>query len=294
MKSAAVVFNPLAGRKRLQALLPDVLDNLKQSGFEADSLPTRGPGDAESRAREAVAGGAETVFALGGDGTLRECAAGVLGSKSFLAFLPTGTMNVMALELGVPGRAVKAARTYANAREARLGVGLANGTPFLMQASAGVDAFLIGSLRPNEKRSLGRVSAVPAIVRSLAKYHFPSFEVESDTGVRPATLAVASNIAHYGGPFELTPGARSDGTSLELFLFSGRGRGAAIVFGLALLLGFHSKLRATSLERIRTATIKAGPDVPFQVDGDVLAPARDRPLAISLAPETVRMLVPMS
>lgn len=257
-------------------------------------MPTRGPGDAESRAREAVAGGAETIFALGGDGTLRECAAGILGSNVTLGFLPTGTMNVMALELGIRGGAVEVAGAYANAREIRLGVGLADRTPFLMQATAGIDAFLISSLRPNEKRWLGQVAAVPAIVRTLAKYHFPSFEIESEAGIHSATLAVVSNIARYGGPFELTPQARSDGTSLELFLFSGRGRGAAIKFGLSLLLGRHSKLRAASFERIRAATITAGPDVPFQIDGDVLRHAPGRPLEISLAAETLRVLVPVS
>jgi len=291
---AAVVFNPLAGRRRFRGLLPEVLAGLRRSGFEAAPVPTRGPGDAEGLARDAAAGGAETIFALGGDGTLRECAAGILGSNAALGFLPTGTMNVMALELGVRGRAVDVARAYAKAREIRLGVGLADGTPFLMQASTGIDAFLIGSLRPNEKRWLGQVSAVPAIVRALAKYHFPSFEVESETGIHSATLAVASNIARYGGRFELTSQARSDGTSLELFLFSGRGRGAAIKFGLSLLLGRHSKLRAASFERIRAATITAGPDVPFQIDGDVLRHAPGRPLEISLAAETLRMLVPAS
>jgi len=233
---------------------------------------------------------------MGGDGTLRECAAGILGSDASLAFLPTGTMNVMALELGVPSRAVEAARGYANAREVRLGVGLAAGTPFLMQVSAGIDAALIRSLRPKEKQWLGRVSVVPAIVRALAGYGFPLFEVESASGVQSVTLVVASNIRRYGGPFVLTPRATSDGTGLELFLFSGRGRGAAITFGLSLLLGRHSRIRTTSVKRIREATITAGANVPFQMDGDILglSPGRAAPqsLAVSLSAETLRVLVP--
>ncbi len=294
MKSAAVVFNPLAGKRRSPALLAKVLDGLRQSGFDAAPIPTRGPGDAESRAREAAAGGAEAVFALGGDGTLRECAAGILGSQTALAFLPTGTMNVMALELGVPAQPVNAAHAYAGARETRLGVGLAGETPFLMQASAGVDAFLIASMRPREKKWLGWASAIPAILRSLANYPFPSFEVESETGVRHVTLAVASNIHRYGGPFKLTPRARRDGTSLQLFLFSGSGRGGAIRFALSLLLGRHLRLRESALEPVRRAIFTAEPDVPFQVDGDLLPPNAGRRLEVSLATDTLRVLVPPS
>ncbi len=290
MRSAVVVFNPLAGKQRSQALLTKLLASLQQSGFEATPIPTRGPGDAESRAREAAAEGVDTVFALGGDGTLRECAAGILGSETALAFLPTGTMNVMALELGVPVRPIGAALAYAGARETRLGVGLAGETPFLMQASAGVDAFLIASLRPREKKWLGWASVVPAILRSLARYPFPVFEVESQSRTHRVTLAVASNILRYGGPFKLTP--RTDDGKLQLFLFSGRGRGGAVRFALSLLLGRHLRLRESALEPTRQVKLRAGPEVPFQIDGDVLAREPGRPLVVSLAQDTLRLLLP--
>lgn len=294
MQSAAVVFNPLAGRRRLRAVVPEVLAALGTVGFDAVALPTRGPGDAEQRAREAVAGGAAVVFALGGDGTLRECAGGVLGSEASLAFLPSGTMNVMALELGIRGAPVAAARSYAETRERRLGVGLAGASPFLMQVSAGVDAFLISSLRSREKRLLGRASVVPAVLRSLAGYSFPPFAVHTDTGAHQATLAVASNIARYGGPFTLTPGARCDGESLELYCYSGRGRSAAVRFALALLVGRHLSLDKSSVETIRAATFDADGRVPFQIDGDVLALAPERRLEVTLAPDTLRFLAPAS
>lgn len=292
MLSAALVFNPLAGKGRLRSIVPAVIENLRRSGYDAVAVPTRGPGDAEARARDAVAGDAEVVFALGGDGTLRECACGILGSGACLAFLPSGTMNVMALEFAIPARPVAAARSYATAREVHLGVGLAGESPFLMQVSAGVDAFLIGSLRSREKRMLGRAAVVPAILRSLARYSFPPFEVRTDAGSQRGTLAVASNILRYGGPFQLTPGARSDGSSLELFVFSGRGRSAAIAFALSLLVGRHLRLAASSVTTVRAATFVAGARVPFQIDGDVLAIAPGRPLAVSLSSETLRFLAP--
>lgn len=271
-----------------------MLENLRWSGYDAEAVPTRGAGDAEHQARHSAARGAEVIFALGGDGTLRECAGGLLGSGATLAFLPSGTMNVMALEFGIRGRCAAAARSYRYAREIRSRVGLAAGSAFLMQVSAGVDAFLIASLRPREKKLLGRAAAVPAILRSLVYYPFSPFEVDSESGVHKVTLAVASNIARYGGPFKLTPGVRSDGSRFDLFLYSGRGRAAAIRFALSLLVGRHLGLRASSVESLRSATFRAGTGVPFQVDGDVLAWPPDQPLAISIATETLAVLVPMS
>ena len=259
----------------------------------AQAVPTRAPGDAEHRARECAHSGADVVFALGGDGTLRECAAGVLGTETGLGFLPSGTVNVMALELGVPAGAIRAARAYEEAHEIRFGVGLAGPVPFLMQVSAGIDAFLIHSLQAREKRWLGRVAILPAVLRALARYRCPLFTVTSESGTHTVTLAVASNISRYGGPFRLTPGALSDGSGLELFLYSGRGRSAALRFGLALLVGKHLKLNGSRLERVRAARLMAPSEVPLQIDGDVL-PGSDRPLEVSVASRTIRMLVPAS
>jgi diacylglycerol kinase family enzyme len=162
-----------------------------------------------------------------------------------------------------------------------------------MQVSAGVDAFLIASLRSREKRLLGRAAVVPAILRSLARYSFPPFEVRTEAGTLPATLAVASNIRRYGGPFELTPRARADGNGLELFVFSGRGKTAAVRFALSLLVGRHLGLERSSVTSIRTATFDARANVPFQVDGDVLETETGRPLEVSLASETLRFLAPV-
>jgi diacylglycerol kinase family enzyme len=265
---------------------------LFESGFDAEPYPSRSAGDATFQARRAALEGVEVVFAMGGDGTLRECAAGLLGSQPALGFLPSGTINVMALELAVPAGPAKAARAYSNATCRDFGVGLAGKAPFLMQVSAGVDAFLIGALRPAEKKLLGKASSVPAIVRSLLGYSFPAFEVTSPSGTRSVTLAVASNVRRYGGPWRLTPDARSDGKGLELFCFSGRGRVAVIRLALALLTGRHLGLPGSSIERVGSASFTPVPALPFQIDGDVLERPVKGPLEVGLSERGIRVLVP--
>lgn len=292
MRSAALVFNPVAGRGRLGRRIGRVVEALREGGFETRPLATRSAGDGEKRAREAASAGAEVVFALGGDGTLRECAAGLAGSETALAFLPAGTTNVMALEWGLPRNPVKAARAHAHSVEREFGLGLAGSTPFVMQASAGVDAFLISALKRGEKRLLGSAAAVPAVLRSLIGYSFPTFEVTTPRGRRSATLAVASNIKRYGGPWRLTPQARSDGQSLELYCYSGRGRAAAIRMALALVAGRHLELAASSVERAERVEIDSAPGQPFQLDGDLLPRPATGQLAIAGSTRRLRVLAP--
>ena len=42
------------------------------------------------------------ICAIGGDGTVNEVVNGMAGSDGPLAVIPTGTVNVLALELGIP------------------------------------------------------------------------------------------------------------------------------------------------------------------------------------------------
>ena len=92
-----IVFNPVAGSRRrsrllcAMALLP-----------AARLAETAGPGHAEALARAAAQAGEDCVVAAGGDGTIAEVAAGLMGHATALGILPLGTANVLSLELGLP------------------------------------------------------------------------------------------------------------------------------------------------------------------------------------------------
>ena len=53
-----------------------LIEILGRGGFAVEARPTSAPGDATRLARVAVDENADVVFSLGGDGTLREVAAG--------------------------------------------------------------------------------------------------------------------------------------------------------------------------------------------------------------------------
>jgi YegS/Rv2252/BmrU family lipid kinase len=284
-----LIFNPVAGRRRAERLAGPVLEALRAGGFEVEPRPTQRAGHASEIAREAAAGGAAQVFAMGGDGTLREVAAGLLGSATAMGILPVGTTNVVALALGVPLEPLVAARAMAGFVRRPMDVGLANGQPFLMQCTAGFDAVLMARLRGDWKARWGKAAVVAQGLSAWLRYDYPQIEIRVDGERRQSRHVAVCNLAQYAGKFRIAPGARCDDRQLDLRLLSG-GRWTTLCSFAALALGVRSP--RSEFLRPRRVEILGPPTVPLQVDGDVLHAAF--PVVVELAQERVIVLAPSS
>lgn len=78
MQRILLVYNPTAGRRRQAAFLADLVARLEAGGATVDPVPTESAGHATALARRAAAERFDAVVALGGDGTVREVAAGLM------------------------------------------------------------------------------------------------------------------------------------------------------------------------------------------------------------------------
>jgi hypothetical protein len=92
------------------------------------------------------------VVAAGGDGTVNEVANGLLGSDLPLAVMPTGTINVLARELGLGRSVQQVAHAILEGRVGLVWPGLANGRAFLLMAGIGFDAAVVAAVSPPLKR----------------------------------------------------------------------------------------------------------------------------------------------
>lgn len=298
-----LIVNRAAGSALNDRLLASLDALFAREGIHVDAAFTAAPGDATRLARAAAEEGADVVFALGGDGTLREAAEGLLGTGVPLGPLPGGTANVLRLALGLPRDPLAAAERACRLEPRMLDVGLvrsgagetARERAFLMMASAGLDARVLARLSPQGKRRFGRGHV---LVRGLAEwwaYDYPGLRVEVAGEVHRASFAAVSNIPHYGGPFRLAPSARTDDRALDLLLFRGAGRAATLGFAWSLLRGGHLARADVTVLPIREAVLRGPEAAPerldLQVDGDPLPdPA---PVTVLLAPEPLPILAPV-
>jgi len=160
-KKILMIVNPRAGKNKPAEPLLRAASVLSEQGYLLSIRFTGGQGDATAIARE-EAEGYDICLAVGGDGTLNEVAAGLLGLENppLFAYFPQGSTNDFAASLKIPADPVAAAWAMLHGEERKLDVGFWNGRSFLYVASFG--AFTRSSYTASQtaKNALGHFAYI--------------------------------------------------------------------------------------------------------------------------------------
>ena len=290
MRRALLLYNPVSGRRRHRRLLPRILEALREGGLETEARPSPGPGGATREARQAgIAGAVDVVIAYGGDGTVREVADGLLGTSVALGVLPGGTTNVVSIAFGLGTDPVAAARRLGSLAAAPIDVGLCGDHPFLMQASSGVEAYLMARLDSRLKARLGFGGPFLQAFGALVRYSYPAIEFEADGRADAATGIMVCNISEVAGPYRMAPEGHFDDGRLEMLVFRGRTRAAVAGFAMDLFRGAHARRGDVEIRPVERIRLLGPAGSPVQIDGDAV---RDpHPLEIRMADRKLRALV---
>jgi YegS/Rv2252/BmrU family lipid kinase len=290
MRRALLLHNALAGRHKPPGLVTSVVAALGTGGYEVEPAAVRTSDDAVQVVRSAADAGVDAVFALGGDGTVRDAATGLVGRETCLGILPAGTTNVVARALGLPLGAVAAARALCDAPPVLMDVGLCGERPFLMQATAGFDAAVLAVVDRRLKARLGRFGIALQGLGLWWRYEFPLLELRIDGQPRQATQIAVANIAEYGGSFRLVPKGMWDDHQLDVVLFHGRGRRAMLSFYVDIVRGVHAQRPDVEILPATNVDLLGPMGSAVQIDGDVVS--EPLPLSVRLARARLRVLQP--
>jgi len=265
--SVVVVVNPVKVPAALQA---EVVAALRRAGVAGVRLvPTTATEPGERQAREAALAGADVVVACGGDGTVRACVSGLVGTQTPLAILPYGTGNLLARNLGIPLDLSGAARTAALGALRRIDVGTVGGESFAVMAGIGFDAALIRDATEGAKARTGPLAYVLAGLRQMSR---PGFDCtvrvdDAEPLHRRARTVLVGNVGRLQGGLPLLPAASPDDGLLDVAVVFPRRLVDWLPMVARALLGRPHRRHVRFL-RGRRVSVDAHPSQPTQLDGE--------------------------
>jgi diacylglycerol kinase (ATP) len=293
LKRGVLIYNPAAGQTNRREAMLALIEKMRGEGVELVNAPTHGPGHATRIVEEFLKEELSIVAVCGGDGTVSEAAAALLGTPVPLVILPGGTSNVLAVELGIPFDLDRACRLIVEEEARTVRAGIANGRPFLLWAGVGLDARIMGKMSFFLKRWFGRAGIFVTALTEFFRYEFPRLDVEIDGEHHPATFAVIANSRHYAGDWIVAPEASPESETLEVLIFNSRKRLDLfrLFRGMQGKRAGHLSKEFARIVRGREVTIRSLESyaVEVQVDGDCIL---ETPLSCRVSRRTLQLRAP--
>jgi YegS/Rv2252/BmrU family lipid kinase len=246
--------------------------------------------EAEALTKHAVEEGFGCVVAAGGDGTVNQVANGIGGSNVALGILPIGTVNVFAMELGLPSNDLQLCRDIIAAGNIRLvDLPSANKKYFVQLGGVGLDAQAVKETSLAFKRSLGPLSYLISAAQIAARQP-PNLFIESENASTcEGSFVLIGNGRFYGGPFPFFKHAVIDDGLLDVVVFKRLGYLEIIKYLHDVV--FSSNIRVPEIEyfQARGLRVTSKQDVPVELDGEL---AGNCPVEFQMHEKALRVLAP--
>ncbi|WP_427965619.1 diacylglycerol/lipid kinase family protein [Altererythrobacter sp.] len=267
------VFNPCSGSfsERRMGRFVAALEN---AGFVVRPVATAADG-------VSIAPDAELVCVHGGDGTVRDVvqALGERAGQVPLAVAPSGTINLVAREIGYSRRpdqfAQQLAQAWARGPETWLKSPLyrLGELPVVSCLSIGPDSSAVARVSGGLKARVGRLAYVAAMAQQMREWPRSAISLRGELADGTpfsceAEAVIVSRGAFYAGPFRLSPKAALASHTIELITLRSSTRLRTLAFSLAAML--HLPVDRFGFAEIRSVRrVELGRCItPVQVDGD--------------------------
>lgn len=303
-----LLYNPLSGAGRAAREAKAVAHTLAKAGFSPSPVEV-GPG-ARKVLLEDELSGANAIVVIGGDGTVHHAAMPAARANTPIYHYPMGTENLFAREFAMNRdhnrlldalNTLKAPNTNGIPPITYVDAATANGRPFLLMASLGVDANVVHRLSRNRTGAISHMSYAPHIVKELISPFLRPLTITADgqriLNHKYATVIIA-NMRQYA--MRVDPAHQADPTDgmLDLVVLPGKHWVRTLGwFARARLRRLHLEDRAKVVRAKSIQVFAHNGNVPYQIDGEaplaIASEPTDEPATTPLDIRTIERVVPV-
>lgn len=298
MRKITVIVNPISGGKQ-KSDIPGIVSRVfPECDYCIDIEQTQRAGHGYELALKAIEDGADTVVAVGGDGTVNEVGRALITDTSVkMGLVPMGSGNGLARHAEIPMDALKAFELIKEGHSELIDYGDMNGHIFFTTAGTGFDAE-VGERFAEMYRKFsligrrGPITYLRAIFEMATTYIPKEYTIMTDDEVfkQRAFLITVGNAAQWGNKAYITPKAsQQDGlfsvTIVKPFLYI-----EAPVMAVQLMsrqFDQNQHVRSVSTRHIRIMCDDIGYS---HVDGEPMQ--LPSPLDVTMHPAGLRIIVP--
>ena len=287
MTETIVILNPTAGSPEHVRSWQERVESL------AGDCPVRvtsHPGEAEELAQRAIDEGFTRIVAAGGDGTVNQVANGLADRKAALGVLPMGSVNVFAMELGLPLHNLRRCWDIIEETNIRqIDLPIANGRYFVQLAGVGLDAQVVKETSLAFKRSFGPLSYLISAAQIAARQPPKLFIESEETSVEEGSFVLVGNGRLYGGPFPFFKHAIIDDGLFDVVVFKRLGYLEIVKYLQDVV--FSSDIKVPEIEYFQTRRLRitSEQNVPLELDGEL---AGNCPVDFRIRGKALRVLAP--
>jgi len=298
---ALVVHNPTAGGGRARRLAPQVVERLRGDQVEVVQHPTLSLEDARLAACQAAAE-VDVVVAVGGDGTVGACAAGLAdagpaggspggsGVRAALGVVPAGGGNDAARSLGLPADdPLAAAGLLTRLRRRPADLATVAGRAYLNVAGAGFDSEVTRVANQRLGWARGRPRYAGAVLAQLVVGRTARFELVLDGRAQrlEGWLVAVANGPSYGGGMRVAPRASLADGLLDVVVIGAIGKLEFLRTFPKVFSGAHVEHPAVAVHRAARVDLDADRTLAVYADGE---PAGTLPATFEVRPAAVTVL----
>lgn len=294
---ACLIFNPVAGQNDPEQNLA-MIRTLLEPELNLDIRFTTPEMDANIIASEAIAQGASSIIAAGGDGTLSATAAALVETNIPLGIIPRGTANAFATTLGLPDTIEGACEMILGGATRVVDVARCNSLPMVLLAGIGFEAETVARSDRQAKNRFGLLAYVIAGIQQLRKLESFEVEIEIEDKVISVTAA-AVTVANAAPPTSLLAqgpaGVIYDDGLLDITVISPMNKIGAIAASYHLLQTALNKTAAAKRDdigylRAKRLIIRTEPPQKVVLDGEIIGTT---PIDIECVPRGLNIFVPL-
>ncbi len=244
---AAVIFNPSVRQRPGRRHRPRGGTGSDQARPGVRTLTPRAGPRKPSVSPNAHAPLTDIVVAIGGDGTVNEVTNGMARARDKagpgarqpgFGIVPAGTVNVLALELGMPFQVERACEVIAGGKTISLDLGKVNDRRFVLMMGAGIDALTVRNIDLQAKRRFKELAFVGTGLKTGLRTEPGLLGARQRRGV-PRHVLGRGQQPLLRRPLRHHPMADPTDGVLDLVLFTGWTARGLAAFWLGVPTGLH-------------------------------------------------------